>query len=188
MRYFVLSLLVCAVIAACGNPLGLAAYSTNTVDSLVSLYALSGTPVSLPSGFSIAARRVVRTDQGAPFDFAFDIDTAGRALLFPTGPLKLGRQSGLQISTLAFDSIRSAPTSGYQLDSAVVVHDSSVVIAYSNLSACPASVGIAYPFYAKLLVLTIDTTSTPHGRRIDFRILTDINCGYRGLQPGVPRN
>src|SRR2546427_4908321 len=143
MRYFVLSLLVCAVIAACGNPLGLAAYSTNTVDSLVSLYALSGTPVSLPSGFSIAGRRVVRTDQGAPFDFAFDIDTAGRGLLFPTGPFKLGRQARLQISTLAVDSIRIAPTSGYQPDTAVGGHDSSGVLAYSNLSACSGSVGIA---------------------------------------------
>src|SRR5712692_7232883 len=63
MRYFILSLLVCAVIAACGNPLGLpGAFITNRVDT-VSLYALSGTPVSLPSGYSITARREVRPDQ-----------------------------------------------------------------------------------------------------------------------------
>src|SRR2546429_5201224 len=110
MRYFILSLLVCAALAACGSPLGLAAYSTNTVDSLVSLYALSGTPISLPSGFSIAARRVVRTDQGGPFDFAFDIDTAGRAPLFPPRTLKAGRPSRLPISTTAFESLRLAPT------------------------------------------------------------------------------
>jgi len=24
-------------------------------------------------------------------------------------------------------------------------------------------------------------------RRLDFEILTDINCGYRGLEPGVPK-
>jgi len=37
-------------------------------------------------------------------------------------------------------------------------------------------------------VLDIDTTSTPNGRRIDFEILNDLNCGYRGLEPGVPRH
>jgi len=51
-----------------------------------------------------------------------------------------------------------------------------VVIAYTNLSACSASLGVAYPYYAKLHVLNIDTTSTPNGRRIDFEILTDSNC------------
>src|ERR1700704_3522135 len=149
MRSFILSLLTCAVIAACGSPLGLPGARTTLVDT-VSIWALSGTPVSLPSGFSIGARSPVRTDLAVQFDFAFDIDTAGRALLLPTGALRLGQQSGLQISTLAFDSIRIAPTTGYQLDSAVVVHDSSVVIAYSNLSTCSTTLGVAYRYYAKL--------------------------------------
>src|SRR5712664_3602547 len=121
MRYFILSLLVCAVIAACGNPLGLpGAFISNVVDT-VSLYALSGTPVSLPSGYSIISRHTVRTDQGSPFDFAFDIDTAGTSRLYPTGALKLGRQSGLQLSAQQFDSIKIAPTTNYNLDSAQVV-------------------------------------------------------------------
>jgi hypothetical protein len=38
-------------------------------------------------------------------------------------------------------------------------------------------------FYAKLHVLAIDRAA----RRLDFEILTDINCGYRGLEPGVPK-
>jgi hypothetical protein len=48
------------------------------------------------------------------------------------------------------------------------------------------SYGIPAVYYAKLHVLTIDTTSTPNGRRINFEILTDLNCGYRGLQTGLP--
>ena len=187
MRYFILSLLTCAVIAACGNPVGLTAFRSNVTDT-VSLYALSGTPVSQPSGFSIILGSPVRTEQGQPFDFAFDIDTLGRALLFPTGALKLGKQSGLQISAQDFDSLKIAPTSGYNLDSALVVDENSVLIAYTSATPCQSSIGIAAPFYAKLHVLTIDTTSTPNGRRIDFAILTDINCGYRGLEPGVPRH
>ncbi len=188
MRYVILALLASAAIAACGNPLGLpAAYSTNQVDSLVSLYALSGTPVSLPSGYSIypfIGKHVVRTDQGNSFDFAFDIDTTGQAKLLPTGPLKLGK-SGLQISALQFDSIKIAPTSGYKEDSAQVVNVNSVLILHSSPLTCPF--GLPGVYYAKLHVLAIDTTSTPNGRRIDFEILNDLNCGYRGLEPGLPR-
>jgi hypothetical protein len=150
----------------------------------VSLYAVSGTPVYRPSGYSIAARRAVRTDQSIPFDFAFDIDTAGQPVLLPTGALKLGEQSGLQISAQDFDSVLIAPTVNYKLDSALVVHQNSVVIVHSSTVTC--SYGALAYYYAKLHVLTIDTTSTPNGRRIDFEILTDINCGYFGLRPGLP--
>jgi hypothetical protein len=188
MRYVTLVLVsaaaVGAAIAACGSPLGLPpSFILNRTDT-VSLYALSGTPISQPSAYSIAARRVVRTEQSSPFDFAFDIDTAGRALLLPTGALKLGQQSGLQISAQDFDSVNVAPTVNYKLDSALVVHQNSVVIAHSSLVTC--SYGIPSYYYAKLHVLAVDTMSGSNGRRIDLVILTDINCGYRGLKPGLP--
>ena len=185
MRYFTLLLLACGLAAACGNPNGLTAYISNTPDT-VALYALSGTPVTLPSGYSMPGRSAVRTDAAASFDFAFDLDTAGRALLLPTGALKLGGGSGLQISTQQYDSIQFAPTTNYKLDSAVVVHDSTVIIAHSTLVTC--SFGVQTYYYAKLRVLAIDTTSGPTGRRIDFEILTDLNCGFRGLQEGLPKN
>ena len=186
MRYFMLALLACVAAVACGNPLGLpAAFISNVVDT-VSLYALSGTPVSLPSGYSMISRHTVRTDQGSPFDFAFDIDTAETARLYPTGALKLGQQSGLQLSAQRFDSIKIAPTSNYNLDSAQVVNVNTVLILHSSSFTC--SYGIPGVLYAKLHVLEIDTTSAPNGRRIDFEILTDSNCGYRGLEPGVPRH
>jgi len=185
MRYFILSVSACVLAAACGNPFALPpAYVSNRVDT-VSLYALSGTPIALPSAFYIVGNRVVRTDQGGPFDFAFDIDTAGTSRLYPTGALKLGRGSGVLLSAQEFDSIKIAPTSNYKLDSAQVVTENSVVIAHSSPITCPT--GIAGVEYAKLHVLTLDTTSSPAGRRIQFEILVNQNCGYRGLEPGVPR-
>lgn len=173
--------------AACGDSLGLPQPSIeNRRDTLVSLYALSGTPVTQPSAYVIGFRSVIRTDQAVEgFDFAFDIDSAGRAVLLPTGALRLGRMSGIQTTTRAFDSVLVAPSGGYQLDSAVAVDSNSVVIIHSRPLGC--SFGITAVFYAKLHVLAIDTTSGPNGRRIDFEILTDINCGYRGLEPGLPR-
>ena len=194
MRYLMLVAFIAgaAAAAACGNPTGLFVSHLNAVDT-VSLYALSGTAVNRPSGFSMVqgAPGPVRTDQSASFDFAFDIDTAGRAVLLPLGALKLAvagvPSSGILLSTQPFDSIKIAPTTGYQLDSAVVVHDSTVALVHSSQIG-PCGNGEFTFFYAKLHVLAIDTTSTPNGRRIDFEILGNYNCGYRSLEPGTPKN
>jgi len=146
------------------------------------MYALTGTPVATPSAYNMSFGAVVRTDGFTAFDFAFDIDSTGRALLLPTGPLKLGRLSGLQVSALAFDSIRIAPSGRYNLDSALVVDVSTVAIAQSRPVTCPN--GLPGAYYAKLHVLSIvDST-----RRLTMEILDDTNCGFRGLQVGVPRS
>ena len=195
MRYLFLFLFGCAILASCGSPIGLPpAYITNTVDT-VHMYALSGTPISLPSGYSMQRLAAVRTDFAfPPFDFAFDIDTAGRALLLPTGAIKMGRQSGLQVVNVPFDSIHTAVITNYNRDSATVVNEGDVVMAHSiplqqSCSFLPGAV-----LYAKMHILTIDTASTVdttsglNGRRIDFEILVNRNCGYRGLEPGLPKH
>lgn len=169
-----------ALAAACGDPFGLPrAVFSNVVDT-VSLYALSGTPVATPSGYHLQFREAVRIDQGGIIDFAIDLDTAGRPVLLPTGALKLGRSSGAQVTTLPFDSIRLAPDRGFQLDSAVTVDVGQRAIVHSRAATC--SFGIAAVYYAKLQILAVDTAA----RRIDFQILVDTNCGYRGLEPGLP--
>jgi hypothetical protein len=178
------------VLGACGDVAGLpAALYPNRTDSLVSVYALTGTPVTSPSGYIIVDRRVVRTDIiNATFDFVFDIDSLGRALLFPTGAVKLGRQSGALLQTVQFDSLRYAPGGAYQVDSAIVLTVGSVVALHSRSVQCSFDTQAVHNYFAKLLVLAIDTVPGPTGRRIDFQILTDINCGYRGLEPGLPRS
>jgi hypothetical protein len=174
------------VLSACGDVPGLpAALYPNRTDSLVSVYALTGTPVTSPSGYLIVDRRVVRTDViNAVFDFVFDIDTLGRAMLFPTGAVKLGRQSGAQRMSVDFDSLRYAPSGGYQVDSAIVLTVGSVVALHSRSVQCSFDYQPVHNYFAKLVVLDINATE----RRIDLRILTDINCGYRGLEPGLPRS
>jgi hypothetical protein len=185
MRSAAAFLVACSLVAACGDPFPLPqAGIENKVDT-VFLYALSGTPVTSPSAYALEFRQVVRTDQATGFDFAFDIDSTGQAKLFPTGALRLGRQSGIQLSDTPFDSIRIAPTGNYELDSAVAVDTAMVAIVHSRPLTC--SFGIAAVLYAKLHVLSIDTTSGPNGRRIQIEILTDVNCGYRGLETGLPR-
>jgi hypothetical protein len=175
---------VAATVAACGDPFGLTDPAVlNVVDSLQSVYALSGTPVTTPSAYRLFPQGAVRTDQEVTFDFAFDIDTARRAVLLPTGALRLGRASGIQTTGLAFDSVRLAPDRGYQLDSAVVVDSGTVALVHSGPSTCGVSLTPIYYYYAKLLVLRVDSAA----RRLDFQILIDKNCGYRGLELGLPR-
>src|SRR5881409_260534 len=162
MRLRPLVLLTLALAAACGAPLGLPRACCENKVITVSLYALSGTPVSFPSAYSLTFDQPVRPDQTTAIDFAFDIDSAGRAKLFPTGALHLGRASGIQLTTTPFDSIKVAPTSHYQLDSAVVVDSNSVALLHSTPTQC--SFGLPNQvYYAKLHVLAIDTTSGPNG-------------------------
>ncbi len=172
--------------AACGDPNALPRASiVNAVDSLVSLYALSGgTPLRTPSaywlGSFLAPPHPILIQNGDPFDFAVDLDSAYRPVLKPTGALRLGIASGVQATTLPFDSIRIAPTGGYKLDSAVTLDVGGRAIVHSRTVQC--SFGFTAVYYAKLEILAVDTAS----RRIDFKILVDDNCGYRGLEPGVP--
>src|SRR3989454_5284673 len=99
-----------ALAPACSTPTGLpAATDSNTVDT-VSLFALSDalTDIALqnPSAYLVQGELRVRTDLSTVFDFAFDVDTAGRPVLLPTGAMHLGTVSGLQRSRTPFDSIK----------------------------------------------------------------------------------
>src|SRR5712691_11340435 len=79
-------------LTACGNSTGLPpAHIANVVDT-VSLYALDGTPVTAPSAYDIVFLRAVRTDLTTGYDFIFNIDNAGRAVLLPTGAVGMGKQ------------------------------------------------------------------------------------------------
>jgi hypothetical protein len=172
-----------AIVAACGDPFGgLPAPNFPNVVDTVSLYALTGTDISTPSAYRLEGfDHTVRVDQTTIFDFAFDIDTLHRAVLLPTGAIPLGVNSGVQKTTVAFDSIHVGPRGGYVLDSALVVDVGMRVLVQSRLTTCSWQ-GNAF-YYAKLQVLAVDTIA----RRLDFQILVDQNCGYRGLDLGLPR-
>jgi len=152
---------------------------SNVVDQ-ISLFALEGTPLTTPSAYKLSGRQLVRTDQSADFDFAFNIDASNRAVLLPTGAVGLPQGSGIQVATQGFDALTVAPTGGYVLDQPVAVDVDVVALVRSRTLGC--SFGLSVPLYAKLHVLTVDLVA----RRIDFEILVDQNCGYRGLETGYP--
>jgi hypothetical protein len=130
----------------------------NYVDT-VNLYALRGTPIATPSAFDIAYGITARTDQGDAFDFAFDIDSLGEAILLPAGALGLTAEAGLQLSDALFVG-RSRNTTG--MDGCLY---------YGEL-----------PRYGKFRVLDTDFQS----RTLTLEALVNVNCGYRKLEPGHP--
>ena len=172
---------VASLALACGNATGLpAANITNVVDT-VSLYALRGTDISLPSAYTLEGALAVRTDQTTLVDLAFDFDSIGEPALFPTGAIHLGTFSGLQRVTTPFDTITLAPTGSYVFDKPLALDTGTIVLVRSRPTTCVF--GPTVSLYAKLRVLAVDSTA----RRLDFEILVDQNCGYRGLAPGLPK-
>src|SRR5256886_5516827 len=95
--------------------------------------------------------------------------------------INLGQLSGVQTSTTPLAAIKLAPTGGYIFDKPITLDTGTVVLVRSRPALC--SFGVSLPLYAKLRVLAVDTTE----RRLNFEILVDQNCGYRGLELGLPQ-
>jgi hypothetical protein len=167
-------------IAACGNTGLQPGVNPNTVDT-VSLYALDGTALDLPSAFRIASPHVLRTDQSSDFDFVFNLMAGDTAALLPTGALHLGIGSGIATVKAPFDSIKVVPGGTYIDSLPVKVDSGTVAVVHSRAVSCPVTASFSF-LYAKLQVMKIDTVA----RRIDMIVLTNQNCGYHSLEPGHP--
>lgn len=190
----VLALVAAVALAlACGSPLGPPpAQIANFVDT-VTLYSVSDTPVTGPSAFDIINNERVITPQVSTFDFLFAGDTAvhfradgAGPQLVPAGAIpSLVRGPAFQRSSLAFDSITSAPGGGWNDSTGIAVDSGNVLIARSrptDINSCPYG-AIVYE-YAKIEVLTVDTAAGT----IRLKMLVNVNCGYRDLLPGIPKH
>ncbi len=179
----VLLVLVILAASACGDELSLPpATFENRVDT-VTLYAVNGTPIHRPSAYSVSARTTVRTDFTSSFDFLYYIDANGRGLFLPQGLLSgattAAGQPGLQRSLTPFDDIAVAEQVGYVTRDTV---EAEVGQSYYLRSAVTGSCFLGTPFYGKLQILEVSESA----RAIRFQVLTNINCGYRSLEEGLP--
>ncbi len=167
---------------ACGDSLGLPPPQfENRVDT-VTLHALTGTDIVLPSAYDLISRTTARTDQAQPFDIAFELDADGRALIFPARALGQINDAALQVSSETFGAITTAPLEGYQADSAQAVTAETVFIVRSRFDAAFCVFLGAIPRYGKFRVLAVDPTT----RTITLEALVNQNCGFRSLAPGLP--
>lgn len=177
------SLAVAAALAGCGDPLSLLPAAIQNREDTVKIWAATQTPIHLPSGYIIAGRSRIRLDQVSTFDFVYDISPQGRRVLLPLAALVQVQGTagtpGLQTTSTPYPSITLAEQLGYVVKDSV---DAVLRQVYYVRSTLDGSCPLGIPYYAKMEILGFD----PDERSMTFRILTDINCGYRGLQPGLP--
>lgn len=185
MRPFIRVILpiLAALTAACSDPNQLAPASQRNVDDTVSIFALHGTPVQSPSGYSVPDGPV-RTDRTSSFDLAYDVAISGADTshyLLPLAVLHLAVSNsvnpGLQLRAQTFNQILVAPSNGYITNDSLKLDVGQVYIVRSRLIC---SIGVS--LYSKVEVLSFDDAA----RTVTLRVLADNNCGYKGLQPGLP--
>jgi hypothetical protein len=182
MRLLPLILLLLALGgAACGDSNGLPDATVANVERTDSLWALVGTPVSTPSGYSVEGSRRVRTDLSVDFDFAYNVETAGEHVFLPRAALGIdtanAAKPGFQVRNESFEAITIAPSNGYITDVPVPI---AVGQRYAVRSRVTCQLGV--PKYAKMEILSFDEAT----RIVSFRILTNDNCGFKSLEPGLP--
>lgn len=177
------SLMVLAALGGCGGNDQLFPAFNSNVETEITMRALSGTPVTAPSGFSIVGQRAIRLDLATTVDFIFDIDSEGRALFLPAraaGFPDTRLNAGLKLMAVPFDSIDLADTDGYTTLEPVLVQVGEVYLARTGLDINTCILSL--PLYMKFEVLAIDLAT----RSIQMRVLANTNCGFRSLLPGIP--
>ncbi|HJS47803.1 MAG TPA: hypothetical protein VJ773_07450 [Gemmatimonadales bacterium] len=168
---------------ACDDPNELPNATIPNVVDTVTINAVRGTPPNAPSGFDLVDSRPVRIDQTIAFDFIFDFTDALEPVFVPIDLLGLVSDGsvppGFIPQAVTFDAITIAVSNGYSQGDTLRVAEGDVLLARSRLT-CSNFGGL--PLYGKLHIIDVDAEA----RQVTFEHLVDLNCGYRGLLPGLP--
>jgi hypothetical protein len=166
-----------ATIVACSDD-GLGDPQRENLVDTVTVGSLTGTPVTTASGFAVE-NGAVRTDQTTGFDFAYNIEADGRRVFLPRAVLGLPSTTtadpGLMRREEQFDEIRVAPSNGYVTDEVVPVEVGERYIVRSRV-ICSQTL----PYYAKLEIIGFEDSL------VHLKVLANTNCGFKGLEPGLP--
>jgi len=177
-RFLSIIIPLAALLAGCGDSDSLPAPTVPNAVDTVTLGALVGTPITVPSGYAVNTG-LVRTDRSPDFDFAYNVEVGGRRVFLPRAVLGLSSVTtadpGLQARTEPFDQITRARSNGYVTEDTVPV---AVGERYLVRSRVVCSLGV--PVYAKIEILSFEDST------VTFQVLANRNCGYRDLVPGLP--
>ena len=178
-------------VAACDDPVGFQA-GLGTMTDTFTLFALSGTPASVPVALSTTDRIALRMSDNLAFDVAFDIDASGNVRALPVrqvvpfrviaGILQPTHRVGLQKSSTTFDNLTRAPSGGYNYDSATVVRAGETLVVEVQATQC--SFSFSPNLYTKIAIDSV----TPATRSIRIRTVHDPNCGFRSFKAGIPKD
>ena len=183
-----LAVLAAAALGACGkDPFAVNATADNVADTLIAA-ALNGTPPGAQAGINTPFHAVVRVDSSFNFDVALDIAQNGDLLVVPVSRvgsiLGVSRRIGLNVmdTSIAFDSVKKAPASGYVLDSVRTFRRGQTVVVQAVSPYCNSSLNGSAVIYSKFVV---DSVKVP-SRTFYLRMVVDPNCGFRSFLPGLP--
>jgi hypothetical protein len=181
MRFIPLYLTLLFV-AACGDENSLPDAALNNVERTDTLYALVGTPITTPSAYALEGNRRVRTDISVDFDFAYNVEPDGRRVFIPRSVLGISESvnPGFQARTETFEGIDDAPSNGYTTDAVIPLAVGERYAVRSRITC----VSLGVPKYGKIEIISFDDVA----RTVAFRILTNDNCGFKSLEPGLPDN
>jgi len=176
-----LPLLALSAVAACGDNDNLPDPTDENVVDTVTVGSLTDTPITTASGFSVSLG-AIRTDLSPDFDFAYDIQgdpATGTKVILPRAALGIvsgsSAEPGVMRRDETFDEIEAAPSNGYVTEEAVPV---ALGERYIVRSRVVCSIGV--PIYAKVEIIGLEDNS------LILKVLSNTNCGYRGLEPGFP--
>ena len=186
---FIVAVAGIAVATSCGDPTAIKAQFETTADTLT-VYALNGTPGSLPSAIRTRAQKgllVVQVGSSFNFDLAWDINEAGEAVAITPrmvgNELTGARRVGLLLAAPPFEGILKAPTSGYKYDSLLVVPLDKVLLVDALDPSCSAFSILGQNIRSKIQIDSV----VPSRRTLYMHIVVNPNCGFRDLGPGVPK-
>jgi hypothetical protein len=181
-------------VVACQDLASPTAYTFTVADTLRA-NAFTGTPTGARSALGLYSNRILPAmpyvfapDGALDFDLVFDIDAAGKPVLIPVSKIatcKRQCQVGLQtVTDSTFDQLTKARPKGYTYDTQLALDIGTPVYIVAKSTACASDL-YSNDMYAKLVVDSVHTGD----RSVFFRVVTDPNCGFRSLVPGVtPKN
>jgi len=168
------------VTASCDVSTTLPPANVPVAQQRITLYALTGTPVSTPSGYNMLQLGEVRTNVSNNFDFVMDIGIDSTFGVGNKGDTVIVEDGGLQWTLAEFDSIAVAPVTGYEQVKPTRIRQGDVVLAASRRQTCDDA--SSHPRYAKMNIQAVDLVA----RTVVILVVIDPNCGYRSFKAGIP--
>ena len=189
VKLLALVLAVGAVVAldGCGDATAIKA-QFNNIDTSRIVYALNGTPATVPAALLIRTVQPVRVDANFGFDVAFDFNAAGEVVVYTVravaSQLASAHRVGLLPTSKTFDEATEAPTGGYVFDSSLVVPIGQTIFIDAIESSCSQFSILGQNIRAKMVI----DSAKPATRTVFVHVLSNPNCGFKSLVRGEPKD
>lgn len=171
---------------SCGDPTAIKA-QFETDSAKVEVFALNGTAPTLPSAIRTRSIIPVRVGNDFAFDVAFDLTDAGELIAYTpravANELVGVRRVGLTLAEGPFEALTKAPSGGFEYDSLLSVPAGKLLLVDVIEPACVGLSILGPNVRSKIQVDSIVMAR----RAIYLRVLSNPNCGFRDLTPGLPK-